>query len=129
MKNEMLEQLTAWIRNLMETAKEDDNLAVSWFTETKNKPFSIVGGWSDGFSAEYDDIFYISKSEPKYAMCIKIVVNDGQYCPDFETLNMPIDTNGDVDDTCIALELEDDPEAVATFFLNEYERISKYYNK
>ena len=124
-KNNMLDSLATWIEELMKAAKEDEFFSVKWFGETRNEPFNIVGGWSEGFSEEYDDLIFISKSEPNYAMCVKIVVNDGQYCPDFETLNMPIDADGYVDDTCVALELEDDPMSTAKFFLNEWERITK----
>ena len=129
MKNEMLNNLTAWVNDLMEAAKKDEIFSVSWFKDTKNEPFNIVGGWSAGFSEEYSDLLFVSKSEPKYAMCIKVVVNDGQYCPDFETLNMPIGVDGDVDDTCVALELEDIPELVAEFYLGEWERITNEHYK
>lgn len=122
-----LERITEWIRSLIEHAKKDDQFSVSWFPGTKNEPFSIVGGWMDGFSEDYSDLLCISKSEPGYAMCVKIIENEGPYAyTDFEMLSMPYDkVTGEVDDTCIALEYEDNPEQTATFFMMEWERITK----
>ena len=120
-----LNNLTDWVKQLMAEAKEDSNLLIDWFNDTKDKPYSIIGGWQKGFSRQYDDLLYISKSEPTYAMCIKIVENKGPYAyADFEILNMPLDANGEVEDTRVALELTDDPEEVAAFFLMELERIN-----
>jgi hypothetical protein len=126
-----LESLTEWVRSLMDRAKKDDQFSVSWFPGTKNEPFNIVGGWVEGFSEDYSDLLYISKSEPEYAMCIKIVENEGPYAyVDFETLNMPYDREtNEVDDTCIALEYEDNPEETAAFFLGEWERIMKEHGE
>jgi hypothetical protein len=126
--NKTVEGLAAWLRNLIEEAKADTPFAVSWFRETDydSEPFCIVGGWSDGFSEEYDDILCISKSSPKYAMCVKIVVNDGPYAyADFDSLDMPLDLNGEVEDTCISLDLDEDVEGLAAFLWNELERITK----
>jgi hypothetical protein len=63
-------------------------------------------------------------------MCIKIIVNKGPYAYcDFEVLDMPVFHNGEVDDTCLTLEWEDNPEAIADFFAMEYERISSFYEE
>lgn len=125
-----LEHLENWIRNLIKSAKNDTPMLVSWFEDTKEEPFSIVGGWMEGFSKDYADILCISESDPSYAMCIKVVVNNGPYLyTDFEILNMPVDKDGRVDDTCLALDRDDDPSAAAAFILNEWERIMKDYSK
>jgi hypothetical protein len=42
---------------------------------------------------------------------------------------MPIGKDGEVDDTCVALEYEDDPEELAMFFWNELERITKEHEE
>lgn len=123
-----IEGLTEWIKELIEEAKADTPFAVCWFKENDYdaEPFCIVGGWSEGFSEDYADLLYISKSSPKYAMCVKIVVNEGPcVCADFDYLKMPIGTDGYVDDTCVTLERGDDPSAVAMFFWSELERINK----
>ena len=66
----------------------------------------------------------VSKSNPEYAMCVKIIVNEGPYAYcDFEILNMPVDADGEVHDTCIALEYEDDLAGLATFFAVEMETL------
>jgi hypothetical protein len=83
----------------------------------------------EGFSEDYSDLLCISESNPKYAMCIKIAVNEGPYAyTDFELMNMPVDPETkEVDDTCIALEYNDDSESLAQFLLMELERITKEY--
>ena len=116
-------ELANWISGLKEAATEDEQFSVAWFPATKDMPISIVGGWMSGFSEDYSDFLCISKSNPEYAMCVKIIENEGPYAYcDFEVLNMPSDANGEVNDTCIALEYSDDTEAMAEFFLMELER-------
>lgn len=118
------EALAGWIKGLQQAAKEDEQFSVSWFIPTKESPLSIVGGWENGFSPREADLFCQSKSEPTFAMCIKIVVNEGPYAYcDFETLNMPVDDREEVEDTCIALEWKDDPTKVAEFYMMEWERL------
>ena len=118
------ESLAAWINDLIEAAKEDQSFSINWFKGTENSPFSIIGGWMPGFSEDYSGIFYTSKSEPKYAMSIKIAVNNGPYAyTDYEVMDMPTDKFGEVDDTCVPLEWDDNPEVVADFYMTEWERI------
>ena len=124
------EALASWVRCLKEAAKNDEQFLVDWFKPTMNSPFSIVGGWENGFSPREADLFCQSKSNPTYAMCIKIIVNEGPYAYcDFEVLNMPVDDRGEVDDTDIALEWKDDPAKVAEFFMIEWEQLMDILNK
>jgi hypothetical protein len=124
------EQLASWIAGLQEAAKNDEQFLVDWFKRTKEEPFSIVGGWMDGFAPKEADLFCQSKSSPTYAMCIKIIVNEGPYAYcDFETLNMPMTEDGEVDDNCFALEWKDDPAKVAEFFMIEWEQLMDSLNK
>jgi hypothetical protein len=123
------ESLAAWIEDIKEAAEDDNCFSVAFFKDTENSPFSIIAGWVRGISESYADLFYMSKSEPGYAMCVKIAINDGQHCPDFETMNMPTDKFGNVDDTCIALEQGEDAESLATFLLCEWERIMEEHGK
>ena len=129
MDTKAIKLLADWISNLMTEAKNDTNLSVSQYQAAgaNDSPFTIAGGWSEGFSEEYADLLYVSKSEPKYAMCVKVAFKSDDLCVDFDSLNMPTYKHGEVDDTCVPLELSDDPETVATFFLMEFERISKEY--
>lgn len=116
--------LAGWIKGLKQAAKEDEQFSVSWFIPTKDSSFSIVGGWLEGFDPSQADLFCQSKSNPTYCMCIKIIVNEGPYAYcDFETLNMPMFEDGEVDDNCFALEWDENPEAIAGFFMTEWERL------
>lgn len=122
--NFTIEELAEWIEDLIEAAKDDQTFSIAWFKGTENAPFSIVGGWMPGFSEDYSGIFYISKSEPKYAMSIKIAVNKGPYAyTDYEVMDMPTNKLGEVDDTCVPLEYDDNPNQVAMFYMHEWERI------
>lgn len=124
-----IKALTDWIDDLKMAAENDESFDIAWFKDTENEPLSIIGGWLEGFSEDYSDLLYISKTNPKYAMCIKIANNEGPYLyTDFEMMNMPIDKNGEVDDNCIALERTDSSEELAKFYLMEWERLMKEYN-
>lgn len=117
--------LAAWIESMKEAAKKDEQFSVAWFKPTENDHFAIVAGWMSGFSEDYSDLLCISKSNPEWAMCVKIVENEGPYAYcDFEVLNMPVDETGEVDNTCIALEYNDNSEALAEFFISELERMT-----
>ena len=128
--NTTINNLAEWINSLKQFADGDHELSVSWFKDTKTQPFSIVGGWQKMFQEDYSDLFCCSKSQPEYVMCVKIVKNDGPYAyVDFDSLNMPTDCFGNVDDTCIPLEWDDSAEAAAAFFLCEWERIMHEYQE
>jgi hypothetical protein len=121
---ETKKNLVDWIEGLKESARNDEAFSISWFKGTKNYPFAIIGGWTEGFNEEWADIMCISKGDPSYCMCVKIAINEGPYAyTDFELMNMPYDEAGNVDDTCVALEWDDDPESLADWLLCEWERI------
>lgn len=120
-----IDRLADWLRDLIEAAKDDQSFCIAWYDETEKEPFSIIGGWMKGFSEAYDDVLCISKSNPSYAMCVKIAINEGPYdYTDFEIMNMPIDKNSEVDNTCIALNYDEDVVGLAQFFAVEWERIT-----
>jgi len=131
--NNTIKSLAEWIEDLKNAAREDETFSISWFKGTEREPFSIIGGWQECFydKSEVDDLFCVSKSNPKYVMCVKIAINDGPYAyTDYEVMNMPYDPeSGDVDDTEQMLEWEDDPEALATWLLAEWERIMKEHEE
>ena len=121
-----MKHLIKWIEDLKFAAKNDERFSVDWFPGTKNYPIAIVGGWLDGYDPADADLFCLSKSNPTYGMSIKIVINEGNYAYcDFETLDMPVDPSGEVDDTCLTLEWDDSPEAIASFFMHELSRITR----
>lgn len=127
MNTKTLMLLAEWIRNLIREAELDTNLSMAQFVAAgdEDSPFVIAGGWSEGFSEDYADLLYISKSQPTYAMCIKIAVKES--CSDFDLLKMPVYKHGEVDDTCIPLEKGEDPNDAAKFFLMEFERVCREY--
>ncbi len=130
--NNTIKSLAEWIEQLKELAKGDSDILISWFKGTKDSPFSIIGGWMEGFSdnSGVDDLFCVSKSNPKYVMCVKIAINEGPYAyTDYEIMNMPYDEEGNVDDTEQMLEWEDDAEELATWLLGEWERITKEHSE
>ena len=123
-----LKNLAEWIESLKGFAEGDHELSISWFKDTKNEPFAIIGGWQKMFQEDYSDLFCCSKAQPEYVMCVKIAENKGPYAyADFDAMDMPTDCYGNVDDTCIPLEWDDSAEAAAAFFLCEWERIMEEY--
>lgn len=123
----MLQKLTDWLYDLVRKAEEDEIFLVSWFKDSLDKPFGIVGGWLDGFSEDFSDILHMSKTNPTCAMSVKIIINEGpSACTDFETLNMPIDPEtNEVDDTCFTLEIGENLEEFAQFLMSEWGRLMK----
>ena len=128
-----IKSLAMWIAGLQVSAENDDRFDVAWFNDTKNEKFSIVGGWYEGgFNPADCDIFCISKSQPKYVMAVKIVINNGPYAYcDFESLNMPRDINNpeEVDDTLFVLEWDTNAVGLAKILYEEWQRIAKDYQE
>jgi hypothetical protein len=104
------EALTAWIAGLKEAAKNDEQFEVSKFIPTKHSRFSIIGGWVDGYLPNFADLFCASKSDPSRVLCVAVADNEDT-APEAALIN-----------SHIVLEWEDDPEAVAEFFMYEWER-------
>ena len=125
------EQLTEWADSIMEAARDDTTFSIAWFPGTKDSPLSIVAGWKKFEpTTELSDLFCASKTEPQYIMCIKIIVNEGPYLyEDFEMMDMPVDKHGEVEDTCIPLEWDDEPDLVADFYEVEWERLMAAYKE
>jgi hypothetical protein len=126
--NNTIKNLATWIEDIKEAAKDDTSFSIAWFKDTANSPFSIIAGWQKMFKEDCSDLFCCSKSQPEYVMCIKIAKNEGPYAyTDFDVMNMPTDSFGNVDDTCIPLEWDDSADAAAEFFMHEWERIMEEY--
>lgn len=110
------EALAGYVYNLKEAAKNDEPSSVFWFTPTKESPVSIIGGWVD-VTPGYEDLFCVSKSRPGKAMSIDVVDNEDILIIEEEA-----------EHTQIILEWDDDPAAVAEFFMGEWERLMEKYN-
>ena len=117
-----MKALATWIDNLRESADNGTCTPVTIFEGTKTHPFCIAGGWMRGFSERYSDLLYINKKNPEYALSLKVAINPTDVT-DFDSLEMPINNMGYTDDTCIAIEREDNSENLAAFFVSEWLRI------
>lgn len=118
------EELAQFVADMLQAAREDEHFSYAIFAPTEESHYVIVGGWHEGFDPDDIDLFCLSKTEPTNGMCIKIVENDGPWAyAEYDLLNMPMDETGEVDDTSLALEWEDDPTLVAEFFECEWERL------
>ena len=121
----MLHNLTKWLEDLINKA-ELDTESVSYFRDTKDSPYCIVGGWGEGYSDELTDLVYTSESNPDYAMCVKIVKQEDS--PDVNLdylLEVVNPETGDVEFETLPIERDDGFTELARFLLNEWERISK----
>ena len=128
----IIKKLAAWLDDLKYFAEQDEALSISWFSETEDSPFSIIGGWSEDPLTQYcADIMCSSKSNPDYTMSVKIAINEGPYAyTDFDIMNMPYEEEtGDVDDTCISLEWDDDTESLAEWLFCNWERIMEEHGE
>lgn len=123
-----IKRLAEFLQSLIECAKKDEILSISWFKDTENERFCIVGGWCGGFSEDYSDVFCISKSSPEYAMSVKIAINEGPYAyTDFEMMSVPLTEDGTIAGPFVTLEWDEDVESLAAFLLSELEWINKEY--
>lgn len=130
-KEPIIKDLAEWIESLKGWAADDEAISISWFGETTNRPFSIIGGWSEGGWDETMTEVCLSKVDPCYAMCVKVAINEGPYAyTDFDIMNMPYDEEtGTVDDTCIALNWDDDAESLAEWLFEQWERIMREHGE
>lgn len=121
----MLHNLTKWLEDLINKA-ELDTESVSYFRDTKDSPYCIVGGWGEGYSDELTDLVYTSESNPDYAMCVKIVKQEDSSDVNLDYLLEVVNPEtGDVEFETLPIEKDDDLTELACFLLNEWERISK----
>lgn len=123
-----VQEITTWLKEI--TANPAEDIAIFWFNKTKHSPLSIIGGWCGGFSEEYKDLLYLSEEDPTYALCVKIVLNQGPYAyTDFELMDMSTNDEGDIEDTLIAIQRDDDDlEALAKFLFGEWQRLTQLYS-
>ena len=129
MKN-MTNEIAVWLKEICALAEAATAADIIWFKETKDKPFAIIAGWSDGFNPNFKDIMFLSEADPCYAMCVKIAVNpahDNYQYTDFEMMPMPTAKDGSVEDTMLAIERADNFEELAAWLFNEWERISSEF--
>lgn len=129
MKKFTQEALIEWLNSLVKAGEADEDFSIDWFGETENEKFAIIGGWLGGFDPGDSDIFVMSKRNPGYSLCVKIVINGGLYAyTDYDLMDMPYDDEADTaEDTEVFLEHDLDVAGLAAWLLSEWERISTEY--
>ena len=83
---------------------------------------AICVGWLPGYGEEERDDCIQSKDDPDFAINagIKVYTSDDMRT-DYEFINMPYRDNGDVLQTDVSIEPNEDYDALAEYFLKEYE--------
>ena len=112
----VINELISWLQSVIEAAKNDEDFLRSYFEKTRHEKFNIVAGWVDGFD-NYDDLLYVSKSNPRRALCVEIIVNTEINEEPYDYLD------------CIAIEQEDDLKSLAEFLYGEWEHITDKHKK
>ena len=117
--------LAAWINSLREKTMNGEQFTTAWFEETKDAPISIVGGWLNGFAAFADSgSFCMNKSNKDQALCIAVVVNNGEdETIELDDLKFCDAPNGVPEDLSIAISPTDDTKVFGAFLIMEWERI------
>ena len=122
--------LTDWIQKLMDEADTTKDTKNKWynynseFEAVEFMPYFIVAGWSAEYPEGLSDLFFMKDGK---ALGLKVVPNL-TYEHAFDTLNMPVDKSGEVEDISVMIERDDDAAALADFFLAELERLIKEYH-
>ena len=83
---------------------------------------AICVGWLPGYGEEKRDDCIQSENEPDFAINagIKVYTSDDMRT-DYEFINMPYRDNGDVLQTDVSIEPDEDYDKLAEYFLKEYE--------
>lgn len=123
--------LAAWMDSLREQVKNGQQFTTAWFEDTKDTPISIVGGWLNGFAAFADTgSFCINKHNTNQALCIAVVVNNGEDSTvELDKLKFCDAPNGVPEDLSIAISPDDDTNVFAHFLLIERDRIMKIHKE
>lgn len=115
--------LASWIGSLMKSALDDKKMNAVFFPETRDSAVCIMGGWKTDMPVEYEDLLYTSASDPSKILCISIVMNPGHGNVANRNFSDFVVPSFD-DDTTIAVERMDNPEALAAFYQMEWERLN-----
>ena len=86
---------------------------------------AIFVGWSDGYD-EYDDTIIHNPSNKSFGINagVKVWTSDDMWT-DYDMLNFPYYANGDIIDTAVSIEPDDDYSSVANYLIDEYKRIKE----
>ena len=118
-----------------ETLAKDIKDAVDWLvgeqegcvTLKLDDRLAVCVGWSGGYGKEKRDDVIQSTEDPDYAINagIKVWTSDDMRT-DYDYINYPYYENGDVEDTGLSLEADEDYTNAAEWLLGEYDRMSNY---
>lgn len=124
-EGKQVKELTNFIASAVDEMPEFDDGEFRWFE--LDGDLAVVIGWESGFGEELRDDAIQSKSDPNYALCIKIGENPNGYAyTDMEMTNMPFSKeDGEVWDTDTSLYKGQDFTKLAKWYLNEYKSIRK----
>lgn len=89
-----------------------------------SRDLAVYVGWESGVDPADPDLIY-SKEDPDYALFAGIKCRRDSDWSDFESLNAPIDAEGDVACESISLRPREDCERVAAELVDEYESVEK----
>ena len=118
-----------------ETLAKDIKDAVDWLvgeqegcvTLKLDDKLAVCVGWSGGYGKEKRDDVIQSTEDPDYAINagIKVWTSDDMRT-DYDWINYPYYKNGDIEDTGLSLEANEDYTNAAEWLLGEYDRMSNY---
>ena len=118
-----------------ETLAKDIKDAVDWLvgeqegcvTLKLDDKLAVCVGWSGGYGKEKRDDVIQSTEDPDYAINagIKVWTSDDMRT-DYDWINYPYYKNGDIEDTGLSLEADEDYTKAAEWLLGEYDRMSNY---
>lgn len=118
-----------------ETLAKDIKDAVDWLvgeqegcvTLKLDDKLAVCVGWSGGYGNEKRDDVIQSTEDPDYAINagIKVWTSDDMRT-DYDWINYPYYKNGDIEDTGLSLEADEDYTKAAEWLLGEYDRMKNY---
>lgn len=119
-------EIAKWIeRTVRWLVSEDCGMG----TYDLGRGLAICVGWLDGYD-ENDNLVIHSTHEPSWAIVAGIKVPSSDYMStDFEFVNFPYFDNGDIWDTMVSIEPDEDYKYLARYLLEEYYDIVKYLDE
>lgn len=112
------EEIKQFIKDSIEWLVDQDMGCATLELDDK---LAICVGWLDGYDENDEDVIH-SKEEPKFAINagIKVYTSDDMRT-DYEFINSPYYDNGEVVSTDVSIKPNADLDALADYFIKEYE--------
>lgn len=117
------DDLVLYLKQSVEWLQKEDEGCCTFKLDNR---LAVCIGWSDGFDPN-DDFVIHSKTSPTWGICagIKVWTSDDMRT-DFDWINMPYWTDGEVWDTSVTIGKNENYETLVDWFLGAYEAMSKY---